>query len=58
MSTKQKSRQCPHCESKNTERMGEFGLCLDCQEPFHHSNSDTIDAVVLTNEAIGGTDNG
>ena len=57
MAKKQKSRQCPHCQSKKTERMGEFAICLHCSEPFHHSASDNIDAGATENESLGGTDN-
>ncbi len=36
--------QCPHCESKNTERISEYGStackamyrCIDCREPFDY----------------------
>lgn len=58
MGVKQKSRPCPHCKSKKTERIGEFGVCLECQEPFHHSKHETVDLESGFNESLGGTDNG
>lgn len=58
MSDEKRSRPCPKCKSKNTERIGEFGMCLDCEEAFHHSQYDAIDLDAEINEGVGGTDNG
>lgn len=60
---KEKSRRCPHCKSKKTQRVGEFAVCLKCKEPFHHNSKDEILLEPETNEvelvdtvdAIGGT---
>lgn len=57
MASKDKSRQCPICDSESTERMGEFGLCLDCGAAFNHSPSDEIDTDESINESVGGTEN-
>lgn len=57
MSAKQKSRSCPQCQSKKTEKMGEFAVCLNCQEVFHHSPADAVDTGISINDSLGGTEN-
>lgn len=59
---KQKSRQCPFCKSVKTQRVGEFALCLDCHEPFHHDVKDEQDSDSEAiradfEDSVGGTDN-
>lgn len=59
---KYKSRRCPFCQSRRTQKVGEFALCLECHEPFHHNpkdedNVELEDAEEQSVESVGGTQN-